>query len=238
MKPGASRLSRSARIVDTPHVQRILAVLTFLVGLACGPGGVDTTSTGSVTTETTEPDATSTSTPTSGEPTSGEPTSGEPSTGEPSTGEPVCIDFYMIDYDPNEELTPPLFTCGLPELCPGAEGKPLVFDAGDNPVTTQDIERGRCMVAAMRDRTPGLFRFTVWPILGYDTTTIEILGETILVRRHVLSDFNEDYSEGGYQLFAPELYAPCVDSTATLVLKCLTEGYSEACVSEPLMCPN
>lgn len=222
------------RIVDTLHVQRILAVLTFVVGLACGPGGVDTTSTGSATTETTEPDATSTSTTTSGAPTSGEPTS----TGEPSTGEPVCIDFYMDGYDPDEELTPPLFTCGLPELCPGADGKPLVFDAGNDPVTTGDIERGRCMVAAMRDRTPGLFRFTVWPILGYDTTTIEILGETILVRRHVLSDFNEDYREGGYQLFAPELYAPCVDSTATLVLKCLTEGYSAACVSEPLMCPN
>jgi hypothetical protein len=223
-------LTRSARIVNTPQVQRTRAVLGFVVGLACGPGGVDTTSTGSSTSDTTEPDATSTSSTSS-------TSSGVPTSGEPSTGEPVCIDFYMEGYDPDEELTPPLFTCGLPELCPGANGKPLVF-TGDNPVTTADIERGRCMVAAMRDRTPGLFRFTVQPILGYDTTTIEILGETILVRRHSLSDFNEDYSEGGYQLFAPELYAPCVDSTATLVLKCLTEGYAKACVSEPLMCPN
>ncbi|MBA3546277.1 MAG: hypothetical protein H0T76_07340 [Nannocystis sp.] len=170
--------------------------------------------------------------------TSGEPTTGAPTSGEPSTGEPVCIDFYMEQYDPNEEITPPLFTCGLPELCPGPDGKPLVFTQENDLVATKDIERGRCMAKAMRDRTPGLFRFTVWPILGFDTTTIEILGETILVRRHVLSDFNEDYGERGHQLFAPEKYTPCVDGPAAVVLKCLTDGYSEACVSEPLSCPN
>ncbi len=222
----------------TDRVFKLAPCFTVAVILACGPENAGTDGTGTATTgaatSTGEPGTTSDASTGSS---TAAPTTGAPTTGEPTTGEPVCIDFFMMDYDQNVEIPPPLFTCGLPELCPGPDGEPLVFTDETQFITTKDLERAHCMGAAMRDRTPGLFRFTVWPILGFDTTTIEILGETILVRRHVLSDFNEDYSEKGHRLFAPEEYAKCTTGSAAIVLKCLTEGYEETCVSEPLMCP-
>jgi len=205
-----------------------------LLGLAAActdrPVGEDT-DTGSTSVATT------TSTTTAEAPTTGT-ASGEPDT-TTAEAEP-CLELeYTSDVQPTWMLT-----CGLPELCPGDE--PLVFtttkiDAGE--VEVDDLDRARCMVAALRDRSLGQIAW--WQVADVDVIwaplSLEIVGHTALTRGvrgspELLSGI--DTYEAIRPLRPPEFFAACADGDALAVWLCLMDSVEPMCLPGPLSCPK
>jgi hypothetical protein len=208
-------------------------VLTALFGLAAActdrPIGEDTdagstTSTATTTTAATEAPTTGT-------------TSSEPDT----TAEP-CLEHSYTSGHPLVWKT----TCGLPELCSGDE--PLMFtttniDAMDpGEVEVEDLERARCMAAALRDRAPGQFAWS--QVIGteviWSPISLEIVGDTALVRNvqgiHVPE--LDDTHEAIYPLRPPEFFAACAEGDTLAVWLCLMDSVEPTCLPGPLTCPE
>lgn len=212
--------------------------------LACGPQTPGETATTTESGSTAEPGS---STGTSGDDSTGAPTTGESTndattgttgtTDDPSTGEPACLDVHEFGFDPDLE-----FTCGLPELCPGDAS--LVFDLAGGVEdlgveSISDVERARCMIAALRDRTPGHFMIRVWPKdqLGEDELRDEIFGDTAARRRVSQNDFNIDRFEFVKPLRPPQFFADCLaDGSDSALWACLWDAFEDTCVTT-LACP-
>jgi hypothetical protein len=191
-------------------------------------------------------DATSTSTGTTSEPASTAelPTTGATSDASSTTEAeaPPCLELRYSDDAPQTWM----LTCGLPELCPG-DG-PLMFftstgDVSDPGVAkVNDLERARCMVAALRDRTFG--QLTWWIDVGFVyTASLELLADDAALTRSV--DTSElidpaplNVREGLHPLRAPGFFADCEDGDATQLYKCLMDSVLPECLPEPLMCPG
>lgn len=156
----------------------------------------------------------------------------EGSSGEGTTAAPVCLEFH----DGRVADTPVVhFTCGLPTLCGDGE-PPLFIPEGNDGWTVDDLERARCMAAALRDRTPGVIAYQE-PALGHHTFTIEILDEEVVLREDWLEDFNWSYDETVKFLKPTEFFAACADGSAFALHGCLGEAFTEVCGTE-LMCPG
>lgn len=216
------------------------SALAFLLALAACTdrpigGDTDATSTGG---ETTTTSTTSTTTPT----TTGEPTS----TGSTTGDEAACLeaahrgDGYPMDW---------MLTCDLPELCPGEDL--LVFQLGiddlldPGTVDVDDLERARCMAAALRDRTPGRLEWAV--VVGFEAIFyplgLEVLGDTALahaVRFPVTLDLPgpKNVHESLHLLRPPEFFADCADGDAMQVWLCLVDSVEPDCLPGPLACPD
>lgn len=211
-----------------------------LLGLAAActdrPVGEDsetgsTTSTASTATTT----GTATEVPTTGT------ASGEPE----STTKPAeaCLEHeYAGEFPPAWKLT-----CGLPDLC-GSE-EPLmfttsnleVFDPGE--VEVEDLERARCMAAALRDRSPGQIAWE--QVVGVDAVwaplSLEIVGDAALVRsvRGVKEGIiDEDTFEVIRPLRPSEFFAACAEGDALAVWLCLMDSVEPTCLPGPLTCPE
>lgn len=136
-----------------------------------------------------------------------------------------------------------MLTCGSPELCPG-DG-PLIFTLGSTntydpgSAETADLERARCMAAALRDRTPGQLHF--WSGEVGREFSLEILGELALGRSvATINDINDSYGayEGLYRLHPPEHFFACAAGDALQVWLCLVDFGPDACEPGPLPCMN
>ena len=154
------------------------------------------------------------------------------SSGEGTTAAPVCLEFFNARVNDDVVVQ---FTCGLPTLC--GDGEPVLFVTdGLDGWTVDDIERARCLAAALRDRTPGVIAYQE-PALGHHIFEIEILGEEVVVREDWLEDFTWDYRETVTFLKPIEFFVDCAEGSAFAVHKCLSEGFTEECGTE-LMCPG
>lgn len=192
-------------------------------------------------TESTDTDATSTGGTSTGEATT-QPTTSTDVTGSASssTGDATSdatTGAAYIETDKHEEIPEQSMTCGLPELCPGAV--PLTFDIIEpDGWTTDDIDRARCMAAAMRDRTPGIVSFQHYGgNAGEDLRTIEILGGQAIVTHTESSDFNVDYTERLVLVQIPAYFDECANGSASAIHQCLTEGFDVVCI-DTLTCPE
>lgn len=189
-----------------------------------------------------EGDTDATSTGTGASSTSTSTTTGEPDPTSTTTGAAgPCLE---LSYDVDDPATPVwMLTCGLPELCPGED--PLIFQvSGDDILAPQtvevdDIERARCMAAALRDRIPGQIRW--WSEAAGHDYSLEILGETALVRSiesiTMLIDGFDAY-EALRRLHPPEFFAACADGDAMQVWLCLMGSVEPECLPGPLACPG
>lgn len=168
------------------------------------------------TTDATTTDATTTGTTTDG-----------------TTG-PACLEHSIAD--PEEYPDELVLGCQLDELCPG-EG-PMTFQPDGNEWTTNDIDRGRCLVTAMRDRTIGTLRFQEGEEGDLDAYTIEIHGEQVSLR-HIRAGFGFDYAyeERVTFLRETEFFTACVTGDANAVHTCLEDGFTADCATE-LECPR
>ena len=199
-------------------------------------GGTSTGSTSSTTDVAPTTSAADTSSPsTTGDTTTGDGTTTDAITTSESTAGSTgsaCLDFSP--WDPRNYPEEPHFTCGLEPLCPG-EG-PLVLTRKNDAWIASDIERARCMAAAMRDRTPGQLRFQTSE--DNDFHTLEILGEQVIVVYEVHGlGFGYDYDERVTFLKPPDFFAECSIGTATSIHTCLTKGFTDECADER-GCPN
>jgi hypothetical protein len=156
-------------------------------------------------------------------------TTGDETTG--GTTGPACL---QIDHggDPGQWPEQPEFTCGLSPTCPG-EGT-VVFKPTFPGSTTNDIDRARCMAAALRDRTPGLLEFEE----SGTVHTLEVLGEQV-IRREEYEGIGFGYSwfEWVEPLQPPEFFADCAEGTASEVRDCLIFATTDECV-ETFECPG
>jgi hypothetical protein len=149
----------------------------------------------------------------------------------------VCLDWET--FDPGDPF-PPELTCGLPELCPG--DAPLLFMVAGPPadpttVEVADLDRARCMAAAMRDRQKGQVFFSV-DEGGWDNLyELEILGPQAILRHHLHIDFNVEKWARVRELLPSEQYDTCSAGDAREVWLCLTQFYMEECVTGQLACP-
>lgn len=210
------------------------AALVMILGLAtCGP---------ELATNDPESGTGDTSTSTS---THELPTTGGDDTPDGTTGT-ACLEVeYPPKWGPGDDLGWEL-GCGFPELCPGDE--PLVFSIEgdlDAPISveTKDLERGRCMAAALRDRQLGQFAFT--PIdqggLVVGRYSLEIVGEQAIARSEPslcqLQNLCETH-EALRLLRLPSFFSECVDGDAKALFLCLSDSIlpEPACLPGPLPC--
>jgi hypothetical protein len=198
----------------------------------------EVTTTGGTTTEAT--DVTTTAATTGGttdDPTTGgtteEATTGDATTGEQTTG-PVCLEHTIAD--PREYPEELVLGCQLSELCPG-EG-PMEFQKDGDQWTTNDLDRGHCMVTAMRERTIGTLRYQEGMEADLDSYTIEIHGEQVSLR-HIREGFGFDYAyeERVTFLREPAFFTACIAGDANAVHECLEDGFTDECATE-LECPR
>lgn len=222
----------------------ICSLSCFLLG--CGPGlpgdsDSATDSDGSTSSGSTSSGATTTDAPTAT--TTGEPATSSSTTDAPATtgttGDPgVCLDWEAND--PGLEF-PPELSCGLPELCAGDGPLQFVIDGGtiEDPdaVSTADLQRARCMAAALRDRLPGQIRFGTEFGLGSDDYELEILGASAIRRRSYMQDFSFDKHVRVRPLLPADAYAACAEGTAKEIWACLRKGFEDVCVTGELACP-
>jgi hypothetical protein len=83
-------------------------------------------------------------------------------------------------------------------------------------VSTDDIDRGRCMAAALRDRTPGQTFFAAeYGLIGWHAHAIEIVGELGVLRDSVVDDFFAEYHERVDMLLPPADFEECAVGPAT-----------------------
>lgn len=173
------------------------------------------------------------------------PTSEGGDTADATTGT-ACLEIeYPAKWGPPDDLGWEL-GCGFPELCPGDE--PLVFlieyDLGvPISVETKDLERGRCMVAALRDRQLGQFAFMPidqgGPVVG--RYSLEIVGEQAITRAEPgLCEllFPCKTYEALRLLQPPSFFSACVDGDAKALFLCLSGSIlsEPACLPGPLPC--
>jgi hypothetical protein len=223
----------------------------LLLAFGCAPKSVpgdteDPTDASADTTGTTDP-TTGTTDPTTG--TTATPTTGEP---DATTGEPCLESVHPGDLLFGES---PELTCGAAELCPG-DG-PITFQlAGpgladhdfSSPSSAEtDLERARCLAAALRDRTPG--QFLLLPVDGGEILYIfgrEVVGELALERSELAECVliapepkSCHVRERLRVLRPPEFFAACVDGDALALWKCLHDAFEPepACAPGPLVCP-
>ncbi|MBZ5712777.1 hypothetical protein [Nannocystis pusilla] len=205
-----------------------------LLGLAaaCTDRPIGEDSETGATTSTTSTATTTTEVPTSG--------SGEPDT-TTEAAEP-CLEHSYSDPDPDAWM----LTCGLPELCAGDE--PLVFitssddilDPGE--VQVDDLQRARCMAAALRDRSPGQIAW--WHVadvvVRLSPVSLEIAGDRALA--HSVADnvhgSQPNVHEAVYPLRPPEFFAACAEGDALAVWLCLMDSVEPTCLPGPLACPE
>ncbi|WAS93494.1 hypothetical protein [Nannocystis punicea] len=216
-------------------MRRTLSVLlSFAAACAARPvedgteAGSSTTSTTSTTAVTTTLEGTTAETPTTGESTTEAP---QP-----------CLEHNYTGGAPGAWM----LTCGLPELCGGDE--PLTFfttspDAlAPGEVEVDDLERARCMAAALRDRTLG--QITWWHVVDVQVVSapvsLEIVLHTAFVRSVAGSTLLEqdDTYEGIYDLRPPEFFADCAEGDALAVWLCLVDAIEPQCLPGPLGCPK
>lgn len=188
-----------------------------------------TTSTTDVLVETTNAVTTDDLVETTNAVTSASDPSAGTTTSEHSTDGAGCLFWEASD---PEQQYPPEFTCGLPERCPG-DG-PLVFvvdgPLGDpDSVQTDDIDRARCMAAALRDRLPGQMFFGRQLGLGFDRRELEVVGLDVIDRLDYIEDFNFEKTATILPLLPPDDFAECAEGTALQIWMCLTRSYEEAC---------
>ncbi len=210
--------------------------------MACGPGepsAGDETSGGSAAGTGTTGEAT----PTSGEAT---PTSGEASD-ESTAGEPACVTQespWTAQFPPNWQLG-----CGAPMLCAGdgavtieVEGAP----EAPSSVVIDQVERVRCMVQALLDRSLGqLDVFLAVDGETRDALSIEIVGEHGVARSApagcVLIEPTPCRNRETLRVLRPPaFFAACVGGDARALWACLADAFEPqpACVSAPLECPG
>lgn len=219
--------------------------LVLLLGLAAActdrPLGEDTDATSTTTGTTTGTTAATTSSTAPTTSSTDAPTTS--ATGDPgnatSDPEAPCIEERYDDVDPQTWV----LTCGLPELCPGES--PLVFvtstgDVADPGVAkVTDLERARCMVAALRDRTFGQLTWSV--DLGFVVTaSLEIFAPDTAIVRDVGPDNSSEpnVNERLHPLREPEFFADCVDGDDTEIFICLRDSILPECQPGSLECPN
>jgi hypothetical protein len=154
-------------------------------------------------------------------------------TGEHTTG-PVCLEHTIAD--PREYPEELVLGCQLSELCPG-EG-PMEFQKDGDQWTTNDLDRGHCMVTAMRERTIGTLRYQEGMEADLDSYTIEIHGEQVSLR-HIREGFGFDYAyeERVTFLREPAFFTACIAGDANAVHECLEDGFTDECATE-LECPR
>jgi hypothetical protein len=213
----------------------------LLLALACGPNPAPGDTSAEEASSTGPADA-STSTSTTG------PTTGQPET----TGEACLEDIHPGDLWGGEG---PVLTCGAPELCPGEQpiwfelDGPDIFDGDLFNVTTveTDVERARCLVAALRDRTPGQFIF----VPTHDVYTLHVYGleivDDLALTRSDSADCVLIAPEPKYchvrerlrVLRPPQFFADCIDGDARDLWLCLYDSVEPepACHPGPLACP-
>lgn len=215
----------------------------LLLALACGPTPGNTSDTEPGSTGSTDAASTSTTDTTS------VPTMGSP---DATTGEACIEDIHPGDFWFGEE---PTLTCGAPELC--ADDSPLQFELdgpgvldGDfsNPTTVEtDLERARCLIAALRDRTPGQFVFL--PVHTPDILHVyglEILGDLAVTRSDraecelIAPEPKSCYAHERLRVLRPpEFFASCIDGDARTLWLCLYDSVEPdpACHPGPFACP-
>ncbi len=222
---------------------RKLASVALTVVAACGPGVATTessttentsgsTTTPSTSTPTTSADpSTTTDLTTTGTSDTSGTTTDDLTTGD-STTDPACLEISITD--PRDFPEQPHFTCGLPALC--AEQEPLVFLWEVGGWTVSDIERARCMAAALRDRTPGQLRYQDEE--NDDFHTLEILGEqVIVVREYHGIGFGFSYDEHIASLDSSLVFANCLNGTADDLHTCIRDAFTDVC-AETRECPS
>ena len=172
------------------------------------------------------------------------PTSEGGDTADATTGT-ACLEVDYPKQRPGDDLGWEL-GCGFPELCPGDE--PLVFlieyDRGvPTSVETKDLERGRCMAAALRDRQLGQFAFMPVDQGGQviSRSSLEIVGEQAIARAEpgwceLLGPC--ETHEALRLLQPPAFFSACVDGDAKALFLCLSGSVlaEPACLPGPLPC--
>lgn len=216
---------------------RSLVVLGALMFAGCGPESAATDAGGGSSGSSGAATDSGAPTSSSGQGTSSaSTTSGDASSG--TTSSVLCLDWEAPD--PGEAF-PAALTCGLAELCAGAGALQFTVDGGSltmpDAVSTDDIQRARCMASALRDRTPGVLRFTVPLSLGSDDHELEILGDDAIRRHAYQNDFNFEKSVRVRPLLPPADYAACAEGTAKQVYLCLVAGFVDACTGGAPRCP-
>src|SRR5690606_6141448 len=106
-----------------------------------------------------------------------------------------------------------------------------------------DLERARCMVQALRDRTVGQFSWLAVAdsVVFADPLSLEILGDAALSRsrRGVVELIAPDNAyEGLYLLRGPDFFSACKGGDAMALWLCLVDPVVPGCLAGPLPCPE
>ncbi|MDC0722284.1 hypothetical protein [Nannocystis bainbridge] len=209
-----------------------LALVTLATACTDRPVGEDSDAGSSTTSNST---TTSTATTES-------PTTEAPTTGGTTDAPDPCLEHRYASGGSHAWM----LTCGLPELCGGAE--PLLFStttlepSAPEEIEVDDLDRARCMAAALRDRTPGQIAWSqvVGPDVIFSPLSLEIVQGTALVRNvDGLQEFVlPDTYEGMYPLRPPEFFAACAEGDALALWQCLMDAVEPACLPGPMTCPK
>lgn len=168
-----------------------------------------------------------------------------------TTDEDTAMTEPCLEQTYNGESSPAawMLTCNLPELCPGAE--PLMFEVESDldllepgAVTVDDLERARCMLEALRDRTQG---HVTWDILLDDAVvraafSLEIVLDRVLVHSarfpvELIEPGPHNIHERYHQLRESEFFHDCLAGDAKAVFLCLVDAAVPECLPGPLLCP-
>lgn len=216
---------------------RISRLWFALLTTACGPAPASADDDTGGTTEA-DPGSTSSTSSTS------TPTTGADETS--STGEPcLALEYPADDGSPSSWR----LGCDAPALCPG-EGVLVFRIEGDlsapTSVETEALERARCMVTALADRSFGQFDFIrVEDVFVHDMLSLEIVGDAAVARSEPGGCADPDPStchshEQLHLLREPAFFADCIEGDALAVYTCLTDPLAPdpACLPGPLDCPS